>query len=101
MWNKRKDSLVAVFSLEEKMKFIDRKISESYYQLYIIFDVKEKKEYLDIVKKDLLNYKLEELQKEINLYKSILDNSKSDQSKEKYHEFLGAHKPTVSVMCSS
>ena len=51
---------------------------------YIIFDLKEKKEYLDIVKKDLLNYKLEELQKQINLYKSILDNSKSDQSKEKY-----------------
>ena len=47
---------MAVFSLEEKMKFIDRKISESYYQLYIIFDVKEKKEYLDMVKKDLLNY---------------------------------------------
>lgn len=66
------------------MKFIDRKISESYYQLYIIFDHKEKKEYLDLVKKDLLNYKLEELQKQINLYKSISANTKSEQSKERY-----------------
>ena len=32
------------------MKFIDKKISDSYYQVYIIFDLKEKKSILNSIK---------------------------------------------------
>ena len=54
------------------MKFIDKKISNSYYQIYIILDSKEKKEIITFIKQQILSLKKDELKEEIKLFKSIL-----------------------------
>jgi len=68
------------------MKFIDKKISNTYYQIYIIIDGKEKKNIINLVKQDLLIYQKEQLQEQISLYKSIVKNTNSELSIEKYHQ---------------
>lgn len=62
------------------MKFIDKKVSNSYYQVYIILDSKEKKEIVSSIKEQLLNLKKEELKEQIKLFKSINESSNSEQS---------------------
>lgn len=65
------------------MKFIDKKISDSYYQIYIILDSKEKKEIINLIKEELLNSKKEELKDQLRLFKSINATTNSAQSLEK------------------
>lgn len=65
------------------MKFIDKKISNSYYQIYIILDSKEKKEIITFIKQQILSLKKDELKEEIKLFKSINESSNSEQSLEK------------------
>lgn len=66
------------------MKFIDKKISELYYQLYIIIDAKEKKTIITELKKQALSIKEQEIKEKIALYKKINASSNSEQSKNKY-----------------
>ena len=61
------------------MKFIDKKISESFYQIYIIIDDKEKKEILNDIKTELLEFQLSELKEQLNLYIEILATTASIQ----------------------
>ena len=68
------------------MKFIDKKISESFYQIYIIIDDKEKKEILNDIKTELLEFQLSELKEQLNLYREILKSSNSEKSREKYND---------------
>ena len=68
------------------MKFIDKKISDSYYQVYIIFDLKEKKSILNSIKEELVYLKKEELKDQIKLYNSINKNGNSSYSFEKIKE---------------
>ena len=65
------------------MKFIDKKISESYFQIYIILSSKEKNQLVKNAKKELIYTKKEQLQEQINIYKNINKTSNSDSSKEK------------------
>lgn len=65
------------------MKFIDKKISNSYFQIYIILSSKEKCQLVKNAKKELLYTKKEQLQEQINIYKNINKTSNSDSSKEK------------------
>lgn len=65
------------------MKFIDKKISESYFQIYIILSSKEKNQLVKNAKKEILYTKKEQLQEQINIYKNINKTSNSDSSKEK------------------
>ena len=65
------------------MKFIDKKISESYFQIYIILSSKEKNQLVKNAKKEMLYTKKEQLQEQINIYKNINKTSNSDSSKEK------------------
>lgn len=66
------------------MKFIDKKISELYYQLYIIIDTNEKKSIITELKKQALLTKEQEIKEKIALYKKINESSNSEQSKNKY-----------------
>ena len=68
------------------MKFIDKPISDSYYQIYIILDSKEKKEIVTYIKEQLMIPKKEELKEQIKLFKSINENSNSEQSLEKLNK---------------
>ena len=68
------------------MKFIDKKISDTYFQIYILIDSKEKKNIINLVKNDLLVFEKEQLQEQMNLYKSISKNTNSEQSLEKYNK---------------
>lgn len=68
------------------MKFIDKKISDSFYQIYIIIDGKEKKEILDNIKNDILELQLEELRKQLVFYKEILKSSNSEKSNKQYSD---------------
>jgi len=74
------------------MKFIDKKISESYFQIYILLNSKEKKELVTNVKKELLNIKKEQLEEQINLYKNISKSTNSDSSKEKLENLKQQYK---------
>ena len=68
------------------MKFIDTKISDSYFQIYIILNIKEKREILNKVKKELLKLKKEALEKQINIYENISKVSNSEVSKDKLND---------------
>lgn len=68
------------------MKFIDKKISDTYFQIYILIDSKEKKNIINLVKNDLLVFEKEQLQEQMNLYKSISKNTNSEQSLGKYNK---------------
>ena len=65
------------------MKFIDKRISESYCQVYIILDLKEKNSILNSIKEELLFFKKEEIKDQIKLYSSINKNNSSVYSFEK------------------
>lgn len=65
------------------MKFLDKKINDSYYQIYIILTAKEKKDILYEIKLALLNGKKEEVKEQINLYKNISKKSSSEMPKDK------------------
>lgn len=67
------------------MKFIDKKISDSYFQIYIILNIKEKKEILKKIQKELIQIKKESLQKQIDIYENISKVSNSDVSKDKLY----------------
>ena len=54
------------------MKFIDKKISDTYFQIYILIDSKEKKNIINLVKNDLLVFEKEQLQEQIELRECLL-----------------------------
>jgi len=68
------------------MKFIDKKVSDSYYQIYILLDSKEKKEIVTSIKEQLLITKKEELKKQIELFKNINKSSNTEQSLDKLNK---------------
>ena len=65
------------------MKFIDKKISESYFQIYTLLSNQEKKHYIDEIKKELQESKQEELKKQINIYKNIHKKNNSESLTQK------------------
>ncbi len=65
------------------MKFLDKRINDSYYQLYIILNAKEKKEILIKIKSELFNNKKNEINNQICLYKSILKTAMTNMPKER------------------
>lgn len=68
------------------MKFIDKKISDTYFQLYIILNVKEKKSLITNIKNEILINQKEDLKEQINIYKTINKTTNTDVSKDKLNE---------------
>lgn len=68
------------------MKFIDKKISDTYFQLYIILDVKEKKSLITNIKNEILINQKEDLKEQINIYKTINKTTNTNVSKDKLNE---------------
>lgn len=70
------------------MKFIDKKISNFFFQCYIILDSKEKMDIITKIRQDELEIKKQEIQEKIKLYKNINKSSNSEKSKNKYIELV-------------
>ena len=68
------------------MKFIDKKISDTYFQLYIILNVKEKKSLITNIKNEILINQKEDLKEQINIYKTINKTTNTNVSKDKLNE---------------
>lgn len=62
------------------MKYIDKKISDSYYQIYIILDNSEKQAIYKNVKKAYLEYKQDDLKAKLSIYKNISAKAESSLS---------------------
>lgn len=69
------------------MKFIDKKITDSYYQIYVILDVKEKNKIAKKIKEEALKKQKAELKKELNLYRSINKKSNNELTEARYKLF--------------
>lgn len=70
------------------MKFVDKKISNFFFQCYIILDSKEKMDIITKIRQDELEIKKQEIQEKIKLYKNINKSSNSEKSKNKYIELV-------------
>lgn len=69
------------------MKFIDKKITDSYYQIYIILDFKEKKNIAKKIRENELKFQKDELKKQIKLYRGISKKSNNELSETRYKLF--------------
>lgn len=70
------------------MKFIDKKISNSYSQMYLILSANEKKEFVKKAKDNLIQRKKQEVDNEIELYRNIKKTSQSEKSQKMIDKFI-------------
>lgn len=62
------------------MKYFDKKISESYFQIYLILDSKEKKELVNKIKTKILDDYKKNIKNQIYIYKNINRKSNTQMS---------------------
>ncbi len=70
------------------MRFLDKRISDAYYQIYIILDPKEKNNIINKVKLSLLEIQKNQFKEQISIHKALSINAKTTKSIDKYNELL-------------